>query len=91
MGYETESIAYKFGTKSFNYDRGIWLLADAMEVEEASVLDRFEEADSELQRVRIAPKTDTFTFTMIAGQSAGIPGTSSLRTHAPRCMRTASA
>ena len=34
-GYKTGSITYEFETKTFNYDRGIWLLADVMDVEGA--------------------------------------------------------
>lgn len=39
VGYKTSSITHEFETKAFNYDRGIKLLADVMNVEEASVLD----------------------------------------------------
>lgn len=41
VGYKTGWITYEFETKTFNYDRGIKLLADVMEVEEADVLDCF--------------------------------------------------
>ena len=50
VGYKTGSITYEFETKTFNYDRGIKLLADVMDVEEAGVLDCFVAAGSELQR-----------------------------------------
>lgn len=40
VGYKTGSITYEYETKTFNYDRGIKLLADVMDVEEASVLSR---------------------------------------------------
>ena len=43
VGYETGSITYEFETKTFNYGRGIRLLADVMDVEEAGVLDCFVE------------------------------------------------
>lgn len=33
VGYKTGSITYDFETKTFNYDRGIRLLADVMDVE----------------------------------------------------------
>lgn len=36
-GYKTGSITYEFETKTFNYDRGIRLFADVMDVEEAGV------------------------------------------------------
>ena len=48
VGYRTGSITYGFETKSFNYDRGIKLLADVMDVEKAGVLDCFVAAGSEL-------------------------------------------
>lgn len=38
VGYKTGSITYGFETKTFNYDRGIKLLADVMDVEEAGAL-----------------------------------------------------
>ena len=50
VGYKTGSITYEFETKTFNYDRGIRLLADMIGAEEAGVLDRFVAAGSELQR-----------------------------------------
>jgi hypothetical protein len=62
VGYKTGSITYEFETKTFNYDRGIRLLADVMDVEEAGVLDCFVAAGSELQRTQVAPEADAFTF-----------------------------
>ena len=38
VGCKTGSITYEFETKTFNYDRGIKLPADVMDVEEAGVL-----------------------------------------------------
>ena len=35
VGYKTGAITYEFETKTFNYDRGIKLYADVMDVEEA--------------------------------------------------------
>ena len=67
VGYKTGAITYGFETKAFNYDRGIRLLADVMDVEEAGVLDCFVEAGSELQRTQVAPEADAFTFAEIAG------------------------
>ena len=52
VGYKTGSITYEFETKTFNYDRGIRLFADVMDVEEAGVLDCFVEAGAELQRTQ---------------------------------------
>ena len=71
VGYKTGSITFDYETKAFNYDRGIKLLADVMDVEEAGVLDCFVAAGSELMRTQVAPEADAFTFAEIAGH-AGI-------------------
>ena len=73
VGYKTGSITYEFETKTFNYDRGIKLLADVMDVEEAGVLDCFVAAGSELQRTQVAPEADAFTFSEIAGHEGVTP------------------
>ena len=73
VGYKTGSITYEFETKTFNYDRGIRLLADVMDVEEAGVLDCFVAAGSELQRTQVAPEADAFTFSEIAGHEGVAP------------------
>ena len=67
VGYKTGSITFDYETKTFNYDRGIKLLADVMDVEEAGVLDCFVAAGSELMRTQVAPEADAFTFAEIAG------------------------
>jgi hypothetical protein len=41
VGYKTCSITYEFETKTFNYDRGIRLFTDMMDVERAGVNDCF--------------------------------------------------
>lgn len=69
VGYKTSSINYAFETKTFNYDRGIRLMADVMDVEEAGVLDCFVEAGAELQRMQVAPEADASTFAEIAGHT----------------------
>lgn len=66
VGYKTGAITYEFETKTFNYDRGIRLFADVMDVEEADVNDCFVEAGAELQRTQVAPEADAFTFAQIA-------------------------
>jgi len=66
-GYKTGSIDFSYETKTFGYDRGIKLLADVMDVEEAGVLDCFVQAGSELQRTQVAPEADAYTFAEIAG------------------------
>lgn len=72
VGYKTGAITYEFETKTFNYDRGIRLFADVMDVEEAGVNDRFVEAGAELQRTQVAPEADAFTFAQIAGYTGMI-------------------
>ncbi|NHM15263.1 hypothetical protein GMI69_01045 [Eggerthellaceae bacterium zg-887] len=69
VGYKTGAITYEFETKTFNYDRGIRLFADVMDVEEAGVADCFVEAGAELQRTQVAPEADAFTFAQIAGHA----------------------
>lgn len=39
VGYKTGAITYELETKTFNYDRGIRLFADVMDVEEAGVVE----------------------------------------------------
>ena len=73
VGYKTGSITYEFETKTFNYERGIRLLADVMDVEEAGVLDCFVAAGSEPQRTQVAPEADAFTFSEIAGHGGVNP------------------
>ena len=69
VGYKTGSIEFAYETKAFNYDRGIRLMADVMDVEEAGVMDCFVQAGAELQRTQVAPETDAFTFASIAGHA----------------------
>ena len=69
VGYKTGAITYELETKTFNYDRGIRLFADVMDVEEAGVLDRFVEAGAELMRMQVALEADAFTFAEIAGHA----------------------
>ena len=73
MDYKTGSITYEFETKTFNYDRGIRLLADVMDVEEAGVLDCFVTAGSKLQRTQVAPEADAFTFSKVAEHESVTP------------------
>lgn len=69
VGYTTGSITYEFETKTFNYDRGVRLFADVMDVEEAGLIDCFVEAGAELQRTQVAPEGDAFTFAQIASHA----------------------
>ena len=47
VGYKTGLIDFAYETKALNYDRGIKLLADVMDVEEAGVLDCFVQAGAD--------------------------------------------
>lgn len=67
VGYKTGSIDFSYETKTFGYDRGIRLLADVMDVEEAGVMDCFVRAGAELQRTQVAPEADAYAFSQIAG------------------------
>ena len=69
VGYKTGSITYEFETKQFNYDRGIRLMADVIDVEEAGVLDCSVEAGAELQCTQVAPEGDAFCFATIASHA----------------------
>lgn len=86
VGYKAGSINYEFETKTFNYDRGIKLLVDVMDVEEAGVLDCFVAAGSELQRTQVAPEADAFTFSEIAGHEGVAPETENLSAHRRRAL-----
>ncbi|MBQ9002330.1 MAG: hypothetical protein IJ087_10795 [Eggerthellaceae bacterium] len=66
VGYRDGSISLTYETKSVNYDRGLRLLADVMDVEEGGILDAFVTAGAELQRTQVAPEADAFTFSQIA-------------------------
>ena len=66
VGYKTGSISMTYETKSPNYDRGLRLMADVMDVEEGGILDAFVAAGAELQRTQVAPEGDAFTFSQIA-------------------------
>lgn len=69
VGYKTGSIDFSYETKTFGYDRGIKLLADVMDVEEAGVMDCFVQAGAEPQRTQVAPEADAYTFASIAGHA----------------------
>ena len=69
QGYKTGNLNLEFQTRQMNYDRGIRLMADVMDIEEAGVLDAFVAAGSELQRTQVAPEADAFTFAQIAGHT----------------------
>jgi hypothetical protein len=66
VGYKIGSITFDYETKTFNYDRGIELLADVMDVEEAGLLGCFVQAGAELQRTLVAPESDACAYSQIA-------------------------
>ena len=67
VGYATGAIEWSFESHSPDYDRGIKLVADTMDVEEAGALNCFVAAGAELQRTQVAPEADAYTFSKIAG------------------------
>ena len=67
VGYKTGAIEFSYESHSPTYDRGIKLVADVLDVEEAGLLDCFVTAGAELQRTQVAPEADAFTFSQIAG------------------------
>lgn len=66
VGYKTGAIEFSYESHSPSYDRGIKLVADVMDIEEAGLLDCFVTAGAELQRTQVAPEADAFTFSEIA-------------------------
>lgn len=62
VGYKTGFIDFSYETKTCNYDCGVRLMADVMDVEEAEVLDCFVETGAELQRTQVALEADAFTY-----------------------------
>ena len=68
-GYKTGSINLEYQTRQMNYDRGVKITADVMDIAESGVEDCFFEAGAELQRSHVAPEADAFTFSQIASHS----------------------
>lgn len=87
VGYKTGSITYEFETKTFNYDRGIRLMADGMDVEEAGVLDCFVEAGAEFQRTQVAPEADVYMFVKV-DRHVAVDGQCGTVVHSRRPLRT---
>ena len=67
VGYATGAIEYSFESHVPDYDRGLKLVADVLDVEEAGALNCFVAAGAELQRTQVAPEADAYTFAKIAG------------------------
>lgn len=65
-GYTSSAVTLKWATARFNYDRGAKLEVDVMDNQESMNL-AFTRAGAELQRTRVAPESDAFTFATICG------------------------
>lgn len=65
-GYTSAAVTLKWATARFNYDRGAKLEVDVMDNQESMNL-AFTRAGAELQRTRVAPEADAFTFATVCG------------------------
>lgn len=65
-GYTTAGVSLSWKTSRFNYDRGAKITVDVMDNEESRNL-AFTRAGAELQRTKVAPEADAFTFATICG------------------------
>ncbi|MBQ9402122.1 MAG: hypothetical protein IJU38_07095 [Clostridia bacterium] len=65
-GYPDGSVALVWKHATFNYDRGTRIMVDNMDNQETFNL-AFGKAGQELQRTKVAPEADAFTFATLAG------------------------
>lgn len=65
-GYTSSAVKLEWKTAKFNYDRGAKLEVDTMDNQESMNL-AFTRAGATLQRDRVAPEADAFTFATICG------------------------
>lgn len=65
-GYTQGSVKVEWKTAKFNYDRGTKITVDTMDDEETFDI-AFGMAGAELQRNKVAPEADAFTFATLAG------------------------
>jgi len=65
-GYTSAGVKLEWKTAKFNYDRGAKLEVDTMDNQESMNL-AFTRAGATLQRDRVAPEADAFTFATICG------------------------
>ena len=65
-GYTSAAVKMEWNTAKFNYDRGAKIEVDVMDNEESRNI-AFTRAGAELQRTRVAPEADAFTFATICG------------------------
>lgn len=76
-GYTDGSVNLVWKTATFNYDRGTKISVDTMDDQETFNL-AFGAAGADLQRTKVAPEADAFTFATLAGTagiSTGTPAT----------------
>lgn len=69
-GYPQGAVSVEWKTAKFNYDRGTKITVDVMDDQETFNL-AFGKAGAALQREKVAPEADAFTFATLAGK-AGI-------------------
>lgn len=65
-GYTSAGVKLQWVTAKFNYDRGAKLEVDSMDNNESMNL-AFTQAGAELQRTKVAPEADAFTFATVCG------------------------
>ena len=66
FGYTSSAVDLKWKTATFNYDRGAKIEVDVMDNEESRNI-AFTMEGAELQRTRVAPVADAFTFATVCG------------------------
>ncbi len=67
-GYTNGAVDLQWKTATFNYDRGTKISVDTMDNQESFDL-AFGSAGATLQREKVAPEADAFTFATLAGMS----------------------
>lgn len=65
-GYTNGAVNLVWKTATFNYDRGTKIAVDVMDDQETFNLS-FGAAGAELQRTKVAPEADAFTFCCVGG------------------------
>jgi len=80
-GYTDGSVSVVWKTTQFNYDRGSKLSVDTMDDQETFNI-AFGMAGATLQREKVAPEADAFTFATLAGTSGISTGTATTFTDA---------
>lgn len=76
-GYTSGTVNLVWKTATFNYDRGTKISVDTMDDQESFNI-AFGMAGGELQRTKVAPEADAFTFATLAGVvgiSTAVPAT----------------